>query len=384
MQPNTKKKLTREEFDVLKKTIKNLPVHNTVMHTREMPEFIAIKLTNACNLRCKHCYEWNEEGYIRALPKDKQKEEIEIRLIKKVLSETQKEKSRLYLWGGEPLLYSKFSDLVECIKDDPRETIICTNGLKIEERYADILELATACPVELLIAVEGSEEEHDKIRGKGTYRELMRQLQLMLSSKTKYRIKISIHMVVTDYNVQDLYTNLCLFEKLGIDFVYVCLPWYISDELSKEMTDYYCREFAWLKRDSNTKFSWDAFKFRLSKQSLEEYLRQQEKIGNKVWENVVRYQPDFNDRKTLEDFIEGKSISADGLQCNCLFTRVDITPDGEVCVCKHFKEFAVGNLNENSLRELWHSDTYCKIRTSITRKLLPVCSKCNALYLHNL
>ena len=71
MQPNTKKKLTREEFDVLKKTIKNLPVHNTVMHTREMPEFIAIKLTNACNLRCKHCYEWNEEGYIQKISKKK-------------------------------------------------------------------------------------------------------------------------------------------------------------------------------------------------------------------------------------------------------------------------------------------------------------------------
>ena len=28
-----------------------------------VPSSVGIKLTNRCNLRCKHCFEWSETGY---------------------------------------------------------------------------------------------------------------------------------------------------------------------------------------------------------------------------------------------------------------------------------------------------------------------------------
>ena len=32
---------------------------------RPLPEEIAFKLTNRCDLRCTHCYQWNDDGYHR-------------------------------------------------------------------------------------------------------------------------------------------------------------------------------------------------------------------------------------------------------------------------------------------------------------------------------
>ena len=60
--------MNAEEFNLIKNTVKVLSeakrksVDSKIVGD-EMPSIIGLKLTNRCNLRCKHCYEWNENGY---------------------------------------------------------------------------------------------------------------------------------------------------------------------------------------------------------------------------------------------------------------------------------------------------------------------------------
>ena len=35
----------------------------TDWRARPLPEEIAFKLTNRCDLRCAHCYQWGEQGH---------------------------------------------------------------------------------------------------------------------------------------------------------------------------------------------------------------------------------------------------------------------------------------------------------------------------------
>ena len=54
---------------------------------------------------------------------------FDIELFKKVLNETKKIKSRVYIWGGEPLCHKDFDKIADMLVEDPREVAMCTNTL---------------------------------------------------------------------------------------------------------------------------------------------------------------------------------------------------------------------------------------------------------------
>lgn len=107
-------------------------------------------------MRCKHCYEWNESGYHHNLPKDYKNTDIDLSIITKCIKETEKTRAMFYLWGGEPLLYSNMEDLLQCLIDNDRYTVICTNGTLLNKFYKKISEFGKN--IELLLAIDGDEK----------------------------------------------------------------------------------------------------------------------------------------------------------------------------------------------------------------------------------
>src|ERR1044072_7185567 len=83
----------------------------------DVPHDIGLKLTNRCNLRCTHCFQWDIGGYHHSLDKAELKKEgdLKIEIIKELLNKTKEVKSSLYLWGGEPTLYAHWNELVELL-----------------------------------------------------------------------------------------------------------------------------------------------------------------------------------------------------------------------------------------------------------------------------
>ncbi|GKU26635.1 radical SAM protein [Clostridium folliculivorans] len=386
MQPKTKVHYDEKSLEVLKRTIKNIsdPLRNrknNPCYATELPEVVGIKLTNRCNLRCKHCYEWNEKGFHRNMDKQEQQTDIALDTLKKVLEETKKVKSRLYLWGGEPLVYKHFEELTDLLLNDPREVAMCTNALLIPEKLDSIIKLSDN--LELLVPVEGFEEDNDLIRGEGNFKKTMESLNILLDLKKKciYKGKISIHTVINDSVIPKLYDLVEFFEKMGVDMLMLCYPWYIAEETACNMDNYFNENFSWIEENKKDK-SWHSFTYKVSPESIEILKQQIEKINSKVWDIRVRFQPDL-DMKDVDDFILGTEV--ENLQkrsCLAVSTRMDIYPDGAVSSCKFFSEFTIGNLNNASVSEIWHSEEYNKVREIISSKLTPVCSKCNLLHLH--
>ena len=132
--------------------------------------------------------------------------------------------------------------------EDPRETVICTNALLIDKHIDKIIKISEN--LDLLIAVEGFEKEHDIIRGKGTFKKTMDQIDHLLKLREEgvYKGRISIHTVINENLVDHMYDLLEFFEKKGIDLVILCFPWYISKETSSAMDRYFIEHFSWLKK----------------------------------------------------------------------------------------------------------------------------------------
>src|SRR4051812_26845129 len=94
-------------------------VKNGQWQARPLPEEIAFKLTNRCDLRCTHCYQWNESGYHRHLEPLERQADLDPAIIRKVLEATRSIRSNVYLWGGEPLAYRHWDELIDALADDP-------------------------------------------------------------------------------------------------------------------------------------------------------------------------------------------------------------------------------------------------------------------------
>ena len=384
MQPTSKLTLNEQAGALLLRTVKHVVEARRQREASplNLPETLGIKLTNRCNLRCAHCYQWNESGYHRDMGRSEQNLDLDIAIFERLLEETRPVKSRMYLWGGEPLVHRKIDQILELLEQDPRETTICTNAYFIGKHIDVICRISEN--LELLIAVEGFESEHDSLRGEGSFSKVMSTIDELLSFRAEGRFKgrVSIHTVINDRMIGRLYELIEFFESKRVDLVLLCFPWYISAETSQEMDAFVLEKFDWLIDLAKGRHSWDAFKYRIAPESVDALIADLRRINSRTWTTKVRYQPglEFDE---IEAFVRGKSMTARcATTCRVLQTRADITPTGNVSACKFFSEFSVGNLRDHTLGALWQSEQYNRIRQTFGQQLSPACSKCNVLYLH--
>jgi len=385
MQPKSQLELNTQSFELLKRTLRlNVEAQRLRKGTEaSLPQVLGIKLTNRCNLRCNHCYQWNESGYHQDMEREEQMLDLDISVFKRILNETRAVKSRLYLWGGEPLFHRNIAEILDLLAEDPRETIICTNAHYLEKHLPALCKISEN--LELLIAVEGFESQHDSLRGKGSFNKVMSQIDELMRLRKEgiFKGKISIHSVINDGMINRLYELMEFFESKGIDLVLLCFPWYISEETSHEMNAFVTEKFGWLIEAPTgaKRHTWDAFKYRISPLNINSLVADLKRINERVWKTRIRYQPglDFDE---VEAFVRGQTMTARcATKCSVLTTRVDIMPTGKVSACKFFSEFVVGNLHNESLQEMWNSEAYEGIRQVFDQGLSPACSKCNVLYL---
>ena len=195
---------------------------------RPLPDEVSFKLTNRCNLRCHHCYEWGDDGYHRTFEADDRNRDLDISVVAKVLDATRESGANVFLWGGEPLFYSHWDDLVELLAEHRRWTSVCTNGVYIEKRLDSLLTISDR--LEMFIALDGFETEHDALRGALSWRRTMKGLRRLVHERQagNYRGEVTVNCVFQDSMVGKLFDFVTFLQDEGVDAVYLSYPWHIS------------------------------------------------------------------------------------------------------------------------------------------------------------
>ena len=168
--------------------------------TPDFPPFISFTLTNACNLRCRMCGQWSEEGYVfdgtvgirpRMTVKD----------WKRLVDEIARHKIRFVLVrGGEPFLYKGIMEVLQYINSKQIFLSIDTNGTVLE-RYAE--ELSRLDKMHITFSVDGTEEVHDDVRKlKGSFATIKENIALLqgLEKKHNNTISKSICFTISKHN----------------------------------------------------------------------------------------------------------------------------------------------------------------------------------------
>ena len=389
MHPSTTRTLNSKEFADIKHTVSirsraRRGVLDDPAYAAPVPQEVSLQLTYRCNLRCTHCYQWNEQGFFRDFSPERQKTELDIEIVENVLRTTAATRSKLFLWGGEPLMHTKFGQVAELLERYPRTVNMCTNGLLFKRKLDDMLRIGEN--LNLLVSLDGLGEDHEALRGKGTFKRTMDNIAMMLDLKREGRFhgELSLSCMVSHVTVGKMYEFMEWAEQMGVNTVYFQFPWYISPEVAGQMDEVYQQSFAWLKPDTGTKQpTWHSYTYQLPPDQLPVLRDSMARLASRAWGVRVRYQPQL-EADEVEDFILGTSRPAQNRsKCLAVSNRMEVHADGNVSSCKFFPEFVVGNLYETEMTELWQSQAFRQVRSILsTNGMMPVCSKCILLYLN--
>jgi radical SAM protein with 4Fe4S-binding SPASM domain len=349
---------------------------------RPLPEEVAFKLTNRCDLRCAHCYQWNPKGYHHKLRSG----DLDLKIIEKVLIATRPVKSNVYLWGGEPLLYRHWKGMMELLEREQRWTSICTNGTFLQERMDSLFRISNR--LEIVLAMDGFEAEHDGLRGDGAFGRVLAGVRTLVQAHAagRYGGEITVNCVIQDAMIGRLQTLVKFLEAEGVHTVYLSFPWYLSEEACGRMDAHVAAHFPWLTLpplDRNP--SWYSYNFRLDASRLDALQADLLAVDTTPWRLKLRYNPELTTDEMAE-FLAGSDRPAQNKKrCVVHRARMDVFPNGEVISCKFFPEFAVGDLKQAEVIDIWKGERFDRVRETVARcGLMPVCAKCNLLYTRGL
>lgn len=159
--------------------------------------YLELHITHRCNLRCKHCY---IEGGAGA--------ELGVERVRSVLEEFEMMQGlRVLISGGEPLVHSRFDDINALLPEYELRSVLFTNGTLLDEDRVRTLSVN-----EVQVSMDGLEEAHDWLRGRGTYAKALNAIRISL----KAGLDVSVSTMVNARNLEDFAEMSRLFRGLGV------------------------------------------------------------------------------------------------------------------------------------------------------------------------
>jgi MoaA/NifB/PqqE/SkfB family radical SAM enzyme len=342
----------------------------------DFPKVVSFTVTNRCNLHCRMCAQWSEEGYML---KGKAGDSYSGNVVRyedllKVVDEVQAYGVPLIIRGGEPLLYPHIVDLLTYIKAKGVSLSLETNAVLLK-KYAELLVKLRID--NMIISIDGPEEIHDHVRGvKGTFARVREGLQELEKHAKNYGYKIPIGITCTlsADNYQALGGMPDVIRSLGLGVICIVPYYYFPEEQGLAYEKLMREEF------NCEAYSWRGFHHEGSGVDVELFLAQLEEFKSKLGELQSYPYMAFTDDEYRE-WYSSSDTTIHQARCNNIWGLLDVQPDGNVNFCVDFPDYAIGNVAESTLHQLWHSDMARKFRELRTKMEMPVCTRCGAKYM---
>jgi radical SAM protein with 4Fe4S-binding SPASM domain len=320
---------------------------NTAATLRRIPVDCFWELTEACNLRCRHC----EASAGQPAPAELSAEEA-LRVCRDIAELGCK---NVHLTGGEPLLRPDWDVIARRLVALDLNVSVITNGLLVHP--ATVCRMVSAGVTGLSVSLDGTRETHDALRAspnpnaESRYDQALAAIRLGVASSMKTAVITQIHR----QNLEELEELYELMKALGVKVwqVQLCMP------LGRMLS---CRdEYLVLPEQLG------AIQAKLASFIHEGRLR----IA--VGDNIGYY-------GTSEPALRGAVRDTKSFWLGCLAgcRAIALRANGDVKGCpSHPVSLVVGNLRQTPLRELWSDPTRFSYNTGRDAQLLAgACLSC--------
>jgi len=300
------------------------------------PTTVTFELTNACNLRCKHCFSFAGERL---------GDELNIDEIKKVLRELHNLGTmEIDFGGGEPLLRSDLFQVLNAAQSLDFEIVVLTNGTLLDDATAK--KLAEFSIKHVQISLDGLRNAHEHLRGTGTFKPTIRAMKALRNEG----IKFAVRTTATKESFRDIKKLADISVKFGaykfgvVRFFPAGRGMAYKDDLmlnAEEMLSLHD-----MIKDINTNY------------------------GHKI--DITADPCGFFEGDIFKKLRESKTI-----MCPCAKTWCLIKPNGVVSPCE-IATFYAGNVRKNEFSQIWKNASIFKLFREFNPDLLKgTCSVCH-------
>lgn len=159
--------------------------------------YLELQLLNACNLKCRHCYQ-GDKRHQDVMPLE---DAIRIAVEFSALAGL-----RLMISGGEPLLYPYLEEFIDATSGLKLRRVLITNGTLITEQNISFMDVE-----DIQFSLDGWGKGHDLLRGKGQFEKTLKGIMIAKDAG----IQISIATMIHRENLDDFDRLKDFIEEIG-------------------------------------------------------------------------------------------------------------------------------------------------------------------------
>ena len=299
------------------------------------PPFLVLFINSICNMKCEHCFYWTALNKRDDLSRD------ELFALSRELGPIE----NLNLSGGEPFLRKEFSEICRqfITHNGVKQIYVPTNGYFTDRTVEHITETLKEKSLELFVAelsLDGMPEFHDNFRGaRNSFQKSMETYDALAKlQKSDPRLRIHCISTATDVNMEQI--------RLLTTFLYDRCPQMDHHNLAIIRGD---RKNPTLRGPLLAQY-----------EDLYEYIR-------RLWSK--REEGRFG--AIVEPMLQWAKVKTAREQrqvipCTAGVMTAVIHANGDVAVCEAHQP--IGNLRQNTFRDIWRSAAAGALRGTIARK----------------
>lgn len=299
---------------------------------------VTLEITSKCNFNCKHC--GNDSGKTN-------KDNLIKQEIYKIIDEIYLlGVERLGITGGEPFCDENLFDYLKYAHNKIPIITISTNGFLIDEKTIELLKKYGVN--KYIISLDGTEEYHDHFRGKkDAFKKALSAIKLLINEN----MEVKVRSVLTKDNEESLLNLIDITNTLKIkrhEILPVCPIGRANENMTLSSSEYKIFLINALKKINSLERTNITFQLK-----------------------PVFYQEDLFINAPVD--CREKSLS---YRCDSFSNSLEICYNGDVIGCS-FVRIPVGNIRNNTIKELWDSKEAIKIYNMINNQNLSgECKKC--------
>ena len=338
------------------------------------PQTVSFTITNSCNLRCKMCGQWSEEGYIKK-KRGVLQQTLGLTDWKRLVDEVAAHHiPSVIIRGGEPFMYPGIIELLEYINFKGLIASIDTNGTLLTTYASDLLRIGK---IHITISVDGPEQIHNGVRGiPGCFKKIEEGLLKLdgLEKASANKISRSICFTISPYSILGLGEMPDVARRLAIKTLVIVPYNYITQDLGT----CYRKE---LQEDlGSTAFSWEGFHHDESGVSFLEFQKQYQNYLANLGD-IYNYPYLPLTEEEYRHWFQDATLPVKSFPCSNAERLIDIQPNGDANFCVDMPDYRFGNVKDSTLEDLWNNESAEKFREYRRNRRLGACYRCVSKYM---
>ena len=345
---------------------------------------ISLRVNEVCNLRCRSCGQWGENGHIRTrLEKGEKLAQLDFDVVKRVVFETRRDKPYYYIWGGEPTMWNPLLPLFQELAKYRLLGSIVTNAQALDPILEDLID--TGALSVLFLSLDGWDAPSQNLMrspagGKkaDNFEKVMAVIQktheIKLRRKSKFPLIVPISVISNDN-----YMHLADIHSLVLDTTQLhpyYFGWFITEERAALHEKVFKERFGFAPKNHRgyLKSCFNDVDPQIAARQIAEIIRM-----SKGHASVPQFLPDITTEAEIRRYYSDHTWHCGYPECESIYFIAEISPDGRVTPCRDYQDYSAGNINEQSFYDIWNGKKFKTFRKEMQKGLMPVCTRCCGL-----